>query len=103
YGDEPVQTDSEATETLPQGADRATDLVDLRLLLDAKMTWLAKHLLGGPDTPTFVTVGSLAYDNYLPEDQARRAARLLAFDPGLVDAHDPAELQSFARAVAEDI
>ena len=53
------------------------DVVDLRLRLEAKLTWLCKHLLAGPDTTTFATIGSLRYDGLLTDEQARVAARIL--------------------------
>jgi Domain of unknown function (DUF4062) len=106
YGDEPVQLDARADlkEEVPDERDEhAIDLLDLRLKLESKLTWLSKHLLAGPDNPTFATIGSLAHDRFLPQDQARRVARLLAFDPGSIGSQDLTELQSFARAVAQDV
>lgn len=59
----------------------AEQLVELRLSLDQKLTYLAKHVLGAPvngkEQPTFVTIGSLQYDKYLSEAQARTLMRLL--------------------------
>jgi hypothetical protein len=83
-------------------ADESTgqpiDLVDVRLLLEAKLAWVNKHL-----TATYSNVGSLSYDGYLPRGEAERAARLLAFDPVLADHQDPAELSLFAQAVDKDV
>src|SRR5205814_7032471 len=89
YADEP--RDGKDT-----GGDEGIDLVRLRLKLEAKFAWITKHLLAGPDTPTFATIGSLQYDGYLPPDQAQRLARLVSHDPG--SDHDPRELGAFARA-----
>lgn len=79
-------------------ADPGSDLIGLRLKLEAKLAWLAKHLLSGDETPTFATIGSLEHDGYLPTQSARRCARLLALDPELVRAEAPE-----AAAVADDV
>jgi hypothetical protein len=101
--DEPRQDPGSEREVVDAPVDHRIDLLDLRLMLDAKLAWVSKHLLAGPDTPTFANVGSLAYDGYLPREQYVRLARLLAFDPGTVEAQEPEELASFARAVSQDV
>jgi hypothetical protein len=100
YLDEPIEIDAESgQETLPtRDGPRAVNLIELRLKLEAKLTWLANRLFG-----RYVTIGSLAYDGYLSSDHAKRLARLLVHDPSKVDDADRAELRSFARAVAEDV
>lgn len=100
YLDEPIQVDADrGQETFPDRDEpRMVNLVELRLKLEAKLTWLANHLF-----ERFVTLGSLEYDGYLPRDHAKRLARLLAHDPSKVDDADRFELQSFARAVADDV
>jgi hypothetical protein len=70
-------------------ADPATDdaaeppapdsLLNLRLKLEAKLAYIAKHMLGTPDQPTFVTVGSLRHDKYLSDIEARTACRVLTW------------------------
>ena len=58
---------------------KAETLLELRLKLEQKLTWMAKHFVGldgqvlGPVTP-----GSLRYDDYLTEEQARTATRILS-------------------------
>jgi|SRR5215211_2749547 len=73
----------------------SADLLDLRLRLEAKMTWLCKHLLAGPDTPSYATVGSLHTDGYLTREQARVAARILTADPEALAYHRPDDLARF--------
>ena len=54
------------------------DVFDLRQRLEWKLTYVAKHLLGsGPDKVTFITIGSLRYDGYLTETDARTAIGIL--------------------------
>jgi hypothetical protein len=104
YGDEPERLETDAPEVVqPRDVDPGIDLEDLRLTLDAKLAWVTKHLISETGNATFATIGSLQYDGYLPREQARRAARLMAFDPGSVASADPAELRSFARAVDQDV
>jgi hypothetical protein len=54
-----------------------TDVVDLRLRLEAKLGFIATHLLGDPQHPAFVTIGSLKADRYLSAEEARTASRVL--------------------------
>jgi hypothetical protein len=74
---------SDRSDQPPRAADAddsaAEDLLDLRLRLESKLAWVCKHLLAGPNTPTYATIGSLYYDGYLTHDDARVAARLLGF------------------------
>jgi hypothetical protein len=56
----------------------AGDLIALRLKLEAKLAFIAKHLLGTSERPTYVTIGSLRQDRYVTESQARTASRLLS-------------------------
>jgi hypothetical protein len=67
-------------------ASGARTLVELQLLLEAKLAYVAKILLAEPDAgasdesvyrPSFATIGSLEYDKYLEKEQARTAHRLL--------------------------
>jgi hypothetical protein len=53
YGDEPVTTQDDLEVEPPEAGGPGIDLIDVRLKLEAKLTWLAKHLLAGPDAPTF--------------------------------------------------
>jgi len=87
-----IAADRAAAESPPaeQGADAEADepaaategdLLGLRLALEAKLAWVCKHLLGGPQTATFATIGSLRYDGYLSEDQAFTLARVMAGRP----------------------
>lgn len=57
-------------------------LYDLKLRLEAKLTYVAKHVLA-PDpyepgnVPTFLTIGSLKTDGYLTDEQAKLAYQIL--------------------------
>lgn len=54
------------------------DIIDLRLRLEAKLTFIAKHILDVDGVATYVTVGSLKEDGYLTNEQARTASRIVA-------------------------
>jgi hypothetical protein len=65
------------------GDEPPENLIDLQLLLEAKMAYIAKMLLSAPDEPAaFVTLGSLWYDKYLTEAQGRTAQRLMTLREG---------------------
>jgi hypothetical protein len=64
----------------------AKSLLDLRLRLEMKLTYLAKHVLAtNPNSrelvPTFLTVGSLKHDELLDPEQARIASDILTIRP----------------------
>lgn len=89
----PDRPDSDPAEPDAEWIRPFVDVVDLRLRLEAKLTWLCKHLLGGPDTPTFATIGSLRYDGFLTDEQARVAARILTRTPESIAAEPPEDLE----------
>jgi hypothetical protein len=74
------------------------DVVDLKLRLEAKLTWLCKHLLAGPNTATFATIGSLRYDGFLTDEQARVATRILTRTPESIAGEQPEDLQRTLEA-----
>jgi hypothetical protein len=53
--------------------ETAKDMFDLRKRLEWKLAYIAKHLLAKNGNATFVTIGSLEYDGYLSEEEARTA------------------------------
>ncbi len=54
------------------------DLLTLRLELERKMSYIAKHLLScGDRRDAFVTIGGLRDDGYITEDEARTASWIL--------------------------
>jgi hypothetical protein len=74
-----LRTSEEPDAELPQ---HSNTLLDLKIRLEAKLTYLAKHVLctdAEPEhlIPTFLTVGSLSYDGFLTREQAKRAYEIL--------------------------
>jgi hypothetical protein len=55
----------------------AQTIFDLRMQLEWRLTFIAKHLLGTVDRVTFVTIGSLLFDGYLTKAEARTAAGIM--------------------------
>lgn len=49
---------------------KGTSLIDLRLQLEGKLTYLAKHQLAEAGNPTFLSIGSLKIDGGLTAEQA---------------------------------
>jgi hypothetical protein len=73
-----------AAATAPSDEDRDTDskadsMFELRMLLEAKLAYIAKYLFADEDNPTltYVTIGSLRYDRLLTESQALTADAVL--------------------------
>ena len=66
----------EATEESSQDK-KATSVVDLQRLWEAKLAYIAKLLLDDHGVPTFATVGSLGYDHFISDVEARTLTRLM--------------------------
>jgi hypothetical protein len=84
------------------------DLIELRFLLEAKLSYIAKFLLAEPltsprrdpdqeRTPSFATIGSLQYDRYLPEAEARVAVELLTLRDGDLRGQPKAKIDDLVR------
>jgi hypothetical protein len=56
---------------------KAKGLVDLRLLIQAQLAYLAKHALPKQDDATYVTVGSLRYDRLIDDREAALLDRVM--------------------------
>ena len=73
----PPADTGEGLDVMPSG--KATSMLDLRLRLEWKLAYVAKNLLAGPDgSPTFFTIGSLKFDGYLTDSEARTAIGILS-------------------------
>lgn len=70
------------------GADERPSAAELRLKLEAKLTYLAKHQLAADGKATFVTIGSLLVDGGLTKEQAETADRLLTASELTIEAQD---------------
>ncbi|MFC9664634.1 hypothetical protein ACFVJ5_30755 [Nocardia sp. NPDC127606] len=71
-----------ASLTSEDTTEQSQTLYDLKLRLEAKLTYVAKHVLApNPyepgNVPTFLTIGSLKADEYLTDEQARLAYEIL--------------------------
>jgi hypothetical protein len=60
-----------------ESGEKAQTVFDLRMQLEWRLTFIAKHLLGTVDRVTFVTIGSLLFDGYLTKAEARTAAGIM--------------------------
>ncbi len=66
-----------------------SEIVDLQFLLEAKLAYVAKHLLGFDGTghwSPFLTLGSLRYDEYMSREDAIAARHLLGLQSAAVKA-----------------
>lgn len=55
----------------------AESAFELRMQLEWKLAFIAKHLLDTGNRTTFVTIGSLRFDGYLTESEARTATGIM--------------------------
>ena len=70
-------------EDAPKGDDEK--IIDLQLLLEAKLAYVAKNVIGFEvrgHWEGFLSIGSLQYDRYLSKDDAIAARLLLGLRPG---------------------
>jgi len=59
-------------------AEQAETVFELRMQLEWKLAFIAKHLLSSGGGVTYVTIGSLLFDGYLTETEARTATGILS-------------------------
>jgi hypothetical protein len=82
-------------------------MLDLRLKLEYKMTYIAKHLLGDvgrelvSSKANFVTVGSLQLDGLLSSEQARTATLILTWTDQDLARAAPQDRSAFLAAANE--
>lgn len=72
----PPSDNNEGGGKAPDG--KARSMLDLRLRLESKLTYVAKYLLGTPESPESFTIGSLEFDGYLTKLEARTALGILS-------------------------
>lgn len=60
-----------------EATEDAQSVFDLRMQLEWKLAFIAKHLLATGSGVTFVTIGSLKFDGYLTEPEARTATGIM--------------------------
>ncbi len=74
------------------------DMLTLRLELERKMSYIAKHLLSyGDRRDAFVTIGGLRGDGYITEDEARTASWILTLRDEELDTLLPGPRGAFLR------
>lgn len=82
------------------GDDRSTpdSAITLRLRLEAKLTYIAKHMLAAEDCcATYVTVGSLRVDGYITDREAETLSQVLTMRDDLLDASPVGQRSEFLR------
>ncbi|MEV0359747.1 hypothetical protein AB0H71_27180 [Nocardia sp. NPDC050697] len=88
-----------ARESVAEGDDsgeRSKTLLALKMRLESKLTYVAKHMLAldpsaKHNIPAFVTIGSLAYDKLLTEEQAHLAYAIIGLQEPQFRELSPAE------------
>jgi hypothetical protein len=87
---------------LGQGENLVEQVVDLQLLLEAKLAYIAKHIVGLRSTgfwSTFLTIGSLKLDKFLDKEDALAARRLLGLRTSDLEASSDAALSDYLANV----
>jgi hypothetical protein len=78
--------------------DEAKEIVDLQLLLEAKLAYVAKHVLARDPSghwSSFATVGSLKYDKLLSREDAIAARYLLGLRASDIEQAPPAQRKAY--------
>lgn len=70
-------SDTEEVGDTEEETKKAETVFDLRMQLEWKLAYIAKHLLRTDEGVTFVTIGSLKFDGYLDDAEARTAASIM--------------------------
>ncbi len=92
-----LSAEPDPAETQPDKS-RVESVIALRLELEAKMTYIAKHLLSGEDCcVTYLTIGSLSQDGYLTDEEARTASWVLTLRDEELDTLPTALHEEFLR------
>jgi hypothetical protein len=84
----------------PEDSDAlVTSVLALRLKIERKLTYIAKHVLDDKaGHPTFLTIGSLKYDKLLPGEEADVVNRLMTLRDEDLDGLPVAEKDEFLGA-----
>lgn len=81
---------------------KAVDAVALRMSLELKLAYIAKDLLAPVDGgKTYANIGSLEYDGYLTNEQARIATAIASLRHGDLDGLAPSDRDRFLKAARE--
>lgn len=88
-----------------EGVDEPTEgvrnIIDLRMRLEWKLVYVAKHLLAQGGEATYVTVGSLRFDGYLSDAEARTAIGILSTRDEELDDLSDTEREKFLDEAQE--
>ena len=85
------------TEDSDKAEQRADSVLALRLKIERKLTYVAKHVLDEDGHPTFLTVGSLRYDKLLPRKEADLVNQLMTLRDEDIAELSPVERDKFLR------
>ncbi|HWP33452.1 MAG TPA: hypothetical protein VNL97_06860 [Solirubrobacterales bacterium] len=89
---------SQPTEDVEKRESDVNSVLALRLKIEWKLTYIAKHVLDENGHPTYLTIGSLKYDKLLPEADADVVNRLMTVRDEDIDRLSPAARDEFFAA-----
>lgn len=92
----PVEDDGKALE------DREFDVVGIQLKLESRLAYVVKHMLAPYDHPAgtqFATIGSLSYDRFLDQRDARLAAEVMTLRPADLEGMSATERANFLSGI----
>jgi hypothetical protein len=95
--------EGEETKTKGEKGDATVvDIFDLRMRLEMKLAYVAKHLLApARGNATFLTIGSLQHDGYLDKREARMAIGILNTRQAELEALPEAARERFLKDAVE--
>lgn len=96
--EEAALTPAKTTEDSDNAERRPESVLALRLKIERKLTYVAKHVLDEGGNPTFLTVGSLRYDKLLPRKEADLVNQLMTLRDEDIAELSPAERDKFFAA-----
>jgi hypothetical protein len=89
---------AKTAEDLDNAEQRVESVLALRLKIERKLTYIAKHVLDEGGHPTFLTIGSLRYDKLLPKKEADLVNQLMTLRDEDIAELSPAERVKFFTA-----
>ena len=90
--------DAKGTEETDGSEEQVESVLALRLKIERKLTYVAKHVLDEHGRPTFLSVGSLRYDKLLPRKEADLVNQLMTLRDEDIAELTPVERDKFLRA-----
>jgi hypothetical protein len=100
-GEAAAIAEPDTSEGVEEAPSTPENVFDLRLRLEYKLAFIAKHMLARDGQATFVTIGSLKHDGYLRTEEARAAFGILSIREEELQELSDAEQKKFVKEAGE--